>query len=325
VNKTVIGVLKRFQGLVDLYVRAGYPLAPITKFSRLPLRWFYHQSPYLRHDTKLYWKPFLLGQFHELLNAGYHPPDFKIYGDALHFHSFGSAMSYQAYYVGEVERHLIQYMVNNLKPDFVMLDIGAHHGAHTIIAAYELKKRGWDGIIHSFEPDPRNFEILERNVKQNNLGDYVRLYNKAVGEFSNIQDFVMVDDNSSNFLKNSVSEDIMHSDFVKGAQIKPVETIRIDDLKFEHVSFIKIDIQGAEAYALRGSQKLISRCKPVILVEAINGCAYASEVISIINEFDYVAKGVDKFGQLCPPGSPEHFVSWDYAAVPKDLLKDLRE
>jgi FkbM family methyltransferase len=321
-NALVKASLKKLKNIRELYIRANYPLLPITKFFRLPLKWFYHQSPYLRHDNRFYWKPFFLSQFHQLLNAGYHPPDFKIYGDALLFRSFGSIMSYQAYYVGEVESHLMLNMISHLKPGFVMLDIGAHHGAHTIIAAYELQKRGWDGVIHSFEPDPRNFEILEHNVKQNNLSGYVKLYNNAVGEFRDTLDFVMGNDNSCNFLKHTSSEDVLQSDLLKDALVQKVETLRIDDLGIENISLIKIDIQGAEAYALRGSQESITKYEPTILVEAVTEYAYANEVMSVLNDLGYVAKGVDKFGKLCPAGSPEHFVSWDYVAMPKSFLAD---
>jgi FkbM family methyltransferase len=305
------------QTLRDAYIKIGYPLLPITKFSRIPLKWYYHQSPLLRHDNDFYLKPYLLHHCHSILNAGHHPHDFMIYGNSLHFRSFGSMMSYQAYYVGEVEHHLIQYLVSQLHPGVVMLDVGAHHGAHTIIAAHEIRKRGWDGVIHSFEPDPRNFELLKHNVMQNNLGDYVRLYNKAVGENSEYQELVIGSDNSCNFLKSVVTEDMMQSAVLKDSSLERVEIIRLDDLPdLGTVSLIKIDIQGAEAYALRGARELINKHRPVILVEAMKEFSYASEVLLTLESFGYLAKGIDCSGALCDPGTPQHFVSWDYAAIP---------
>lgn len=42
---------------------------------------------------------------------------------------------------------------------------------------------------------------------------------------------------------------------------------RLDDLSIEKVSFIKIDVEGAEPSVFRGGKKLIARDKPVVLSE----------------------------------------------------------
>lgn len=45
-----------------------------------------------------------------------------------------------------------------------------------------------------------------------------------------------------------------------------VLTEKIDDYNYDHVSFIKLDIEGAERYALEGAKSIINRDRPVLAV-----------------------------------------------------------
>jgi FkbM family methyltransferase len=65
-----------------------------------------------------------------------------------------------------------------LKPGGVFVDIGANIGTQTVYAM----KTGLFSRAVSFEPEPRNFELLTRNVAANGLTDRVTLVNKAVSD-----------------------------------------------------------------------------------------------------------------------------------------------
>lgn len=43
--------------------------------------------------------------------------------------------------------------------------------------------------------------------------------------------------------------------------------LAIDDLELDHCGLIKVDVEGAELLALRGAEKTIRRCRPVLIVE----------------------------------------------------------
>ena len=45
------------------------------------------------------------------------------------------------------------------------MDLGANIGYYTLILAQLVGK---SGHVYAFEPDPLNFEILSKNVKENN-------------------------------------------------------------------------------------------------------------------------------------------------------------
>lgn len=52
-----------------------------------------------------------------------------------------------------------------------------------------------------------------------------------------------------------------------------VKTIRLDDLPAGNVSAIKIDVERAELMVLKGAQELIGRCRPKMLIEALDDFA----------------------------------------------------
>jgi len=298
------------------YKALGYPLAPITRVIQRPMRWFYHQSPLLRHDTRFYLKPFLLKIFHVMLVTTY-PHDFKIYGNNISFRSYGSLMSIQGYYVGEIEYHLVQFVTRQMKPGFVMLDVGAHHGVYTLIAAYELKSRGWKGIIHSFEPNPYNFSLLTHNVKQNKLGNHVIFHNKAVSDRTCKQKFLFFPEENSDGQLESV-KDMNKKDTESSLMKQDVQVVQLDSIlkSVKKVDLIKMDIQGAELLALQGGEKLIMRDKPILVIEAVRGWPSTEKIKKFLIKHNYTLHGVDKHGNLCHIDSPDVFVSWDLIGLP---------
>lgn len=306
------------KSVASAYKSARYPLLPITKFIREPMRWFYHQSPLLRHDSKFYLKPFLLRHIHDLLVVN-HPQDFKIYGEKINLRSYGSLMSVQGYYVGEIEYHLVQYIVSQIKPGFVVLDVGAHHGVYTLIVAYELKSRGWKGVIHSFEPNPLNFSLLEYNVKQNQLTDYVILHNEAVSNLESRQKLLVDSRENSGCQLESVEviDEESYQNFIEKQEVK---VIKLDELlkDLRNVSLIKMDIQGAEPLALQGGETIIKRDNPILVVEAVKNWSSTEKTKEFLTEHNYEIYGVSSKGKLCQMDSPDVFVSWDWLGLPPE-------
>ena len=304
-----------FREIKNSYIKSGRPLLPVTRFLQVPMRWYFHSSPLLRHDSVFHLKPFLLNHFHDIFCCD-HPIDFYIYGEQIKFRSYGSQMSVQAYYIGEVEYHLLQYLLKDIKDDFVMFDVGGHHGVYALIFAYELRKRGWKGVIHTFEPHRENFNLLEYNVLQNDLSDYVVLHNQGVSNFSGAQRLCLhTRDNSGNFLDHdNTNETYLQNSYPE----YEVKVVKLDDFLhgINHVDLIKLDIQGGEANALLGAKDMIAQYYPKIAIEAYDGALTTSHIQKVLIDYKYQAYGVTKYGDLCSTNSSEVFVSWDWIALP---------
>jgi FkbM family methyltransferase len=106
---------------------------------------------------------------------------------------------------------------------------------------------------HAFEPSMHNFVELSKNKISNNLF----VYNKGLG-LSN-QNLLFHDGVESSTTSSFVSSTFNSNNLME------VQIVRLDDIISE-VTFIKLDIEGAELDALIGSAHLISVCKPKIAV-----------------------------------------------------------
>lgn len=74
----------------------------------------------------------------------------------------------------------------------VVVDIGAHIGYYTLMLARIV---GPCGKVYAFEPDPENFTLLQRNVKENGYRNVV-LLQKAVSDRNGSATLYLSDDNS---------------------------------------------------------------------------------------------------------------------------------
>lgn len=301
--------------MIDGYVRLGRPLAPITRWVRRPMRWYFHRSKTLRHDVTGAWSSKLLYHVHHVF-VGEHPADFLIHGGKLRFRSTGSAMAVHGYYVGEIEHHLVRFMMGRLSPGFVMLDVGAHHGAHSLVVAHELVGRDLGGRIVAFEPDPTNLELLRSNVTNNGLETHIDIRAVAVAERDGTHEILFsVEDNSSHtFVENRPYA------LSRGRAVTArVPTIHLDGLLRElpRVDLVKIDVQGAEPLVLAGAETLIRRHRPVLVVEAVPGWPSTERTAALLRAYEYDVYGLTAAGELCGLASPEVFVSWDWVGMPR--------
>jgi FkbM family methyltransferase len=304
------------RSLYARYVSAGYPLLPVTRFARRPLRWLYHRSRLLRHDSRFYLKPYLLSTLHRALIVD-HPPDFTLYDGQIQFRSYGSEMSVHGYYVGEIEYHLACFIINQLQPGFTMIDVGAHHGAHTLVVACELKKRGWPGRVYSFEPNRENYALLKHNVQQNHLAEYVSLQSMAVADRAG-EACLRIDsgDNSNNALEIAGAQ-WPADGIARQAELK-VNVTTLDDLgaHVPRVHLIKIDVQGGEPQVLEGAEHMIARDRPTLVVEAVSTWPSTPRIYDFLIRHNYRVFSVDERGEVCPVNSPRAFVSWDWVGLP---------
>jgi FkbM family methyltransferase len=293
---------------------------PLPQIARQGIRWmlrsYFHRRRILRHDSKPHFGPLALMIVHETLVRS-HPHDFEVYGGRLPFRSAGSQMAMHGYYVGEFEFHLLRFLVDQLQPDILILDIGAHHGEFAVPLGYEIKARGWTSQVWSFEPDPLNLEFLHHNLDANELGAQVVVYPVAVSDQSlSSAELLCPVDNSGNTLRTNGSFALGPESLT--AQTAMVSVIAIDDLEFgdKRVGIIKMDIQGSEPDALLGAATLIERDRPVIVVEVVAEWPRVGEVRNLLIRFGYTIWGLAADGRVLPIEAPEVFVSWDWIALP---------
>jgi FkbM family methyltransferase len=143
-----------------------------------------------------------------------------------------------------------------IRPGDIVLDIGANIGYYTLIAARLV---GSEGRVYAFEPDPTNFQLLQKNIQANGYQN-IRPLNRAVSSRAG---------EVSLYLNPSNRGDHRIYDSGDGRTSVKVQTLRLDDFfkpLEKKVHFIKMDIQGAEFAALTGMKGLIRKSNGLKLV-----------------------------------------------------------
>jgi len=138
-----------------------------------------------------------------------------------------------------------------IKRGDVVLDIGANIGYYTLIFA---KLVGTEGKVFAFEPEPTNFALLAKNLRINGYTNVV-LVQKAVSDKTGKLKL---------YLHDAPTHSI-HNRYDARASIE-IEATRLDDY-FKHydrkISFIKIDVAGAEPTVLLGMSNLLKKNRDV--------------------------------------------------------------
>jgi FkbM family methyltransferase len=138
-------------------------------------------------------------------------------------------------------------VVDEVTAGDTVLDLGANIGYYTLLFAGLV---GEAGKVYAFEPDADNYDYLSRNVALNGLRN-VTTVRKAVSDVTGAGRLYLSSDNKG---------DHRTVDSHDGRDSVPVETVRLDDhfaRSEARIDFIKMDIQGAEAGALRGMTLLL--------------------------------------------------------------------
>ena len=160
-----------------------------------------------------------------------------------------------------------------VRPGFVVVELGACYGAFTI---HLSRLVGPEGRVYGFEPFPKYFEIAERNVALNTLGN-VRLLNLAVASPS----ISSVDFRADSITPYSGIEQITGLDYAervdgrKGVSTHSTDTVQcvplLDFLSSERctMDLLFMDIEGGEIEVLKNIRSLLcgEAKRPVVFFE----------------------------------------------------------
>ena len=134
-----------------------------------------------------------------------------------------------------------------IKKGTVVVDVGAHIGYYTLLAA---RLSGEKGKVFAFEPDPYNCVLLEKNVQVNGYNNVIIEQKAILDRCGAVKLFLS--------LHNLGTHRIY--DFHDGRKWITVEGITLDEYfgnRDDKVDVVKIDIEGAEMAALLGMDRVI--------------------------------------------------------------------
>ena len=144
--------------------------------------------------------------------------------------------------------------------------------------------------IYAFEPNSNVLDRIEKFIKQSKFGN-VELINAGLWSENTTLSF-LVNDNAPG-----------------GGAIDPTGTIKIDVVTLdsivtddENISFIKMDVEGAEIEALKGMRKTILQCKPKLAIsiyhKAFDYIDIPEYILTLVSDYRiYFRHYTDFFGE----------------------------
>jgi FkbM family methyltransferase len=158
------------------------------------------------------------------------------------------------------EEEIVEVAKKYFKKGTAVLDIGANYGQMSVILSKHIASIG-AGKIYSFEAEPFVGQVLKNNIEINNCKN-VEIILGAVYHKSGEKVVFPEPD----FKRFSAYGSYGIDPLAKSG--RTIETITIDSLQIkEPVSFVKVDIQGSDLFALQGAKETILKNKPVIIFE----------------------------------------------------------
>ena len=152
----------------------------------------------------------------------------------------------------------------------VVVDIGANIGYFTLIAAKLMDETG---LVYAFEPEPRNYEFLCKNIKLNNYSNIVPIQKAVSNKYGKSKLWVNKADllapsfsrkNSSLFLEDTNPE---RNSFAIEIETTTLDKFFSDKTRNNKVDFIKIDAEGAEGLIIEGAEKILKSNDLKIIME----------------------------------------------------------
>jgi FkbM family methyltransferase len=197
---------------------------------------------------------------------------------------------------GKYEPRIQEALSLHLRPGSVLYDVGGHIG---IVSMFAAQLVGHEGAVFAFEADSENVGRIQENVRRNKL-DQIRVVPCAVWSSAGHLRFERASAQSSRNQGAIATGPPVGSD-----KTIEVEAIALNDFAQTHPAptLIKIDVEGAEADVLRGSEEIFARSKPVLICEVHHGQA-AEDVTRWLNEKGYTFEWLEASSQF-----PRHLLA----------------
>lgn len=156
----------------------------------------------------------------------------------------------------------------------VFIDCGAFNG--DTVQLYMNKTQG-DCKVYAIEPFRENFQGLMERISCNGWEEKVFAFNMAVGERAELRS-IKYNKGDFEMAMNLFRED---GEFEQEVKVRP-----LDEICNEKINYIKMDIEGEEAAALRGAKGLIKKYKPQLMISAYHKVQDLWELPLLIKELN---------------------------------------
>jgi FkbM family methyltransferase len=226
---------------------------------------------------------------------------------------------------GSFEEAEKRFVRKFLLPGMTVVDVGAHHGLYTLLAAKCVGRRG---KVIAFEPSRRERRRLLRHVRVNGCWNVI-VEGCALGDQAGDANLFMVE--GAQDWCNSLRPPAVNGQ----TETRRVSVERLDDalwrLRVDAVDFVKLDAEGAELSVLQGAGELLrAASRPVILAEVqdIRAKAWgyrARQIVEFLAEERYCWFAVREDGSLRVAETDLDSYDANLVALPAERVDEIRK
>jgi FkbM family methyltransferase len=158
------------------------------------------------------------------------------------------------------ESDMIESLIYSGSGKKLFFDIGANIGWYSIMVA----KSNRNVSVHSFEPIPKTYQSLVKNIDLNSLPN-ISTHNFGFSDKSGEFDFYYYPEGSGNASSANVTG---RSDI----EVVKCKVKTLDEYVTEsnmQIDFIKCDVEGAELFVFKGGMDTIKNSKPIVFSEIL--------------------------------------------------------
>lgn len=175
---------------------------------------------------------------------------------------------------------IVGMLAARMRPNAHFVNVGAHIGTVCIPLAKAAAR------VTAFEPFPKTFDHLKRNVELNALTN-VSLHNAALGDKH--ERVFFIDDASERIKANSGGMHVLTADDVRTgarsaalarADTTGVPCVTLDSMRLAPIDAMLVDVEGMEDKLIAGARETLRRDLPLLLIEIWGDAKRAEESMS---------------------------------------------
>ena len=179
-------------------------------------------------------------------------------------------------WIGTWELDFAEALENNIKSGWIWYDIGGYKGYYAVVMALKGAAE-----VFIFEPMPANAAMINKLISLNPHLP-IKLKQTAISDTGGQSTFKIMREETMGKLTGST----FREEEEEMRQLT-VECITLDELIKSGVpepDFIKIDVEGAEEFVLKGAMEMLKRKKPFLMIE-IHSPQIGERCMAILKNF----------------------------------------
>ena len=165
----------------------------------------------------------------------------------------------------------------------IVVDIGAHMGRYTIIGS---KRVGAQGKVVAIEAHPSNFEMLNRNIKLNQLTNVIPLNYAVFSKETKIKLYLPEVESGYTIYNTIMSNRARTEDKFVEVNANTLDYI-LQSKGITYVNWIKIDVEGAEFEVLKGASNVLSKSKDIALLIEVHGLDNYRPILEFVSSYNF--------------------------------------